>query len=370
MLRTSSLDRTKTAWALAIDAELHAIFGARLAPHAELHVVETGADLRHLAAPKLRGMILRTEQRVDPALCARFPELEVIATASAGTDHIDAPPGIQVLDAGGGNADGVADWVVLSLLRRFGFEGRRPRVGLLGCGNTGSRVAGRLRTLGFPLILVDPPRARRDSSFTSAPLDALFDAEVLSFHVPLNPRGSEDQTEAWLDAERISAWRRPFHLLNAARGPVVDEAAALEALDSGALASWSADVLANERDPDPSLLAALALVTPHIAGRSDDGRLGLQQRCLQAVTQAFGLDVEPLEDLPVLARPCPAPEEVWPFLDKLSGLPGIDARLRAAPKTYKTLRHAHRRRDLRAVKILGGSPELRALLATIGLSPE
>jgi phosphoglycerate dehydrogenase-like enzyme len=352
---------------LAIDAELHSVFGEHLAPYAVLHVIETSDDLRRLAAPTLRGMILRTEQRVDPALCARFPELELIATASAGTDHIDAPPGVRVLDAGGGNADGVADWVIMALLGRFGLDGERPRVGLLGCGECGGRVARRLTALGFPVILHDPPRARRDPSFTSAPLEALYAAEVLSLHVPLNPRGAQDETEGWVDTERIAGWRRPLHLLNAARGPVVDEAAARAALGDGSLASWSADVLVDEASPDPRLIAALARCTPHIAGRSDDGRRSLQQRCLAGIAGAFALPVEPLPDLAPLTLPCPGPGKLWPFLETLSGFPGAEARLREAPSTFKALRHAHRRRDLRALRIAGGDNGSRATLERIGL---
>ncbi len=355
------------AWSLAIDAELHEVFGARLAPFATLHVIATREDIEAIADPTLRAMILRTEQRIDPALCARFPALELIATASAGTDHIDAPKGVRVLDAGGANADGVADWVVMALLRRYGLDGERPAVGILGCGETGGRVRQRLGALGFPTQVVDPPRARWDPSFESATLASLYETEVLTLHVPLNPRGHDDATESWLDAERIAAWGRPFHLLNASRGPVVDEGAALAGLTSGALLSWGADVLRNETAPDAALLEALSVVTPHIAGRSDDGRYRLQQKCLAGVAEALGLPVEPMADLPPLPMPCPPPQRVWDFLDTLSGFSTAEARLRAAPETFKALRHAHRRRDLGAMKTMGGSSELRTILAAIGL---
>lgn len=355
---------------LVLDHELAAAFGDRLAPFAEVVVVRTTADVAAVEPAGVRALAIRTDQKIDAALAARFPGLEAIVTASAGRDHVRGV-GVPVHDARGGNADGVADWVVLALAAQFGLGGPPPTVGVLGCGETGGRVLARLAARGVPTVAVDPPRARRDPSFVSAPVEALCACDVLTLHVPLTRRGLPDATEGWLDAERLAAWSRPVHVLSAARGEVIDEGALLAACALGRVASYRADVFCHEPRPHAATLAAARLVTPHVAGRSDDGRRGLQQRTLAALASLFGLAVEPLPDLAPVVLPAPdSATEVLAWLDAVTGFGRLDAALRADAESFAALRATHRRRDLRALVVSGGSEGVRRLVRSLGVSLE
>ncbi len=353
---------------LVLDHELAAAFGDRLAPFAEVAVVRTTADVAAVDPAGVRALAIRTDQKIDRALAARFPELEAIVTASAGRDHV-GEVGVPVYDARGGNADGVADWVVLALAAQFGLGGALPTVGVLGCGETGGRVLARLAALGVPTVAVDPPRARREPSFVSAPIEALYACDVLTLHVPFTRRGQPDATEGWLDGARLAAWPRPVHVLSAARGEVIDEDALLAASGAGRVASYRADVFCREPRPRASTLAAARLVTPHVAGRSDDGRRGLQQRTLATLARVFGFAQEPLPDLAPVGLPAPgSAAEVLGWLDAVTGFGRLDAALRADAGSFGQLRAAHRRRDLRALSVSGGSEGVRRRLRSLGVS--
>lgn len=351
---------------LLIDHELAEAFGSALEPFADLSVVRSTHDVEAADPVGVRALVIRTDQKIRPALAARFPALEAVFTASAGRDHV-GDVGVPVFDARGGNAAGVADWVVLALLGQVGLDGPRPRVGVLGCGETGGRVLTRLGALGFPTVAVDPPRQRREPGFLSAPVEALFDCDVLTLHVPFLHRGHPFATESWLDAARLAAWRRPVHVLSAARGEVVDEVAVLEGLAEGRVLSYRADVFLHEPRPRAATLAGTRLATPHVAGRSDDGRRGLQQQTLGSLARHFGWNPAPLSDLPALALPAPPLDDLLPWLDGLLGFGALDAILRADAGTFASLRSAHRRRDLAALRLEGGSDAVRRAARALGL---
>jgi len=126
-----------------------------LAELGELHRVRAAALPELLARIRADALIVRSVTAVDPALLDRAATLRLVATATAGTDHLDraslAARGITVASAAGCNAQAVAQWVVAAL------EYTRPRVapafadapiGIVGLGNVGSRLARLLRALG------------------------------------------------------------------------------------------------------------------------------------------------------------------------------------------------------------------------------
>jgi erythronate-4-phosphate dehydrogenase len=371
---------------IGVEAELLAALGDRLAPHARLLPFRTRQELLALPERGLRALVVRTEVRVDAEVHERYQALEAVFTASAGRDHLACLPGVQVFDARGGNADGVADWVVHAVLgldpasrRDNGPASRRDdgaglsrgealRVGVLGCGATGDATRKRLESLGFSVATVDPPRARREPAFVSAPEEALYDCDVLTLHVPLDRGPGPDRTLDWLDATRIAQWRRPFHLLNASRGEVVVEGAVLDALESGRILSVQADVFRHEPRPDPAYLRACALATPHVAGRSDDGRQGLQQRTLTQVATWLGVAPSPLPDLPTLTIPCPSAAAIPAFLERLTGFRALDQALKTDPSAFQALRATHRRRDWGHVRLQGGEEEAHNRLISLGFT--
>ena len=114
--------------------------------------------------------------------------------------------------------------------------------------------------------------------------EVIADADFLSLHVPATP-----ETIGMMDSARIAQMKDGAYLLNMARGPLIDEAALLDALDSGKLAGAGLDVFASEppavnsrlRD-HPSIIA-----TPHIASLTMDGRLRMERMAVERVLVFF-----------------------------------------------------------------------------------
>jgi phosphoglycerate dehydrogenase-like enzyme len=243
---------------------------------------------------------------VDAALLDAGP-LRVVAVHGSGTDHVDVAAatdrGVVVTHNPEAVAPGVVEYVAgvaVALLRDWpgvfertaggawepatsGGEVGERTVGVLGLGEIGFRVA-RLFATGFgaevvahdPAVLdpsADPaaPYPRHDRAAVEAlgvelvGHDALFErADLATLHVPLS-----DATRGLVGAAELAALGG--HLVNTARGPVVDEDALLAALEAGDLAGAALDVRAAEPPPDDDPLAAhpRTLVTPHVAGPTE-----------------------------------------------------------------------------------------------------
>jgi D-3-phosphoglycerate dehydrogenase len=236
--------------------------------------------------PGVVGAIVSTDPFTAEVL-AGARELRVIARVGVGFDSIDIAAasacGVYVATAPGGNERVVADHTIglmLALLRRIPELDRDMRtggwhrtgrflprelsgltVGLVGCGTIGRLVAERLRGFDVELLIHDP--ALGDDS---TPLDALLGAShVVSLHCPLLP-----STHHLIDAAALRLMRADAVLVNAARGPIVDEAALIEALLAGAIAGAALDVFETEPPHDSPLLSFdNVVVSPHNAGMSE-----------------------------------------------------------------------------------------------------
>ena len=138
-------------------------------------------------------------------------------------------------------------------------------MGIVGFGSIGRRVGELAHAFGMSVLAHcrSPKNPPSYSPFAFASLDqVLAESDVISLHCPLTP-----QTRNLINAKSLAKMRRGAILLNTARGPLVDEAAAAEALKSGQLRGLGTDVLSTEppsRD-NPLLSAPNTLITPHIA---------------------------------------------------------------------------------------------------------
>ena len=115
-------------------------------------------------------------------------------------------------------------------------------------------------------------------------LDALFaTSDVVSLHCPLT-----SATQHLVNAERLALMKPTAILINTARGPIIDEQALADALNSGALHAAGIDVLCEEppRKSSPLLSARHCFVTPHIAWATLEARTRLLQIC-EANLRAF-----------------------------------------------------------------------------------
>ena len=255
------------------------------------------------------ALMVRSVTKVNEALLAGKP-VKFVGTATAGTDHVDdawlQQQGIGFSAAPGCNAIAVVEYVFSSLLilaQRDGFQLRDKTVGIVGVGNVGSRLNARLRALGIRTLLCDPPRADRGDEETFSSLDQLVaEADILTFHTPLNMSGPYS-THHLVDADLLARLPADRILINACRGEVVDNAALLDALNGPKKLTAVLDVWEPEPGLSLALLDKVAIGTAHIAGYSLEGKARGTTQVFEAFSQFIGQPQKvPLEEL------LPAPE--------------------------------------------------------------
>jgi erythronate-4-phosphate dehydrogenase len=297
-------------------------------------------------------LLVRSVTPVGPALLADSP-VQFVGSATIGTDHVDTDylqeAGIAFAHAPGANADSVADYVVAALLHlavRTQAPLSRMTVGIVGCGNIGGRLARRLPALGVEVLKNDPPRAEaaeaagRTHDFMPLPA-VLAQADVVTFHVPLTREGAHP-TYHLADDEALAQLAEGTWLLNTSRGAVVDPYALRRAVEGGRLGALVLDVWANEPTPDPDLLDAADIATPHIAGYAYDGKVRGTAMLHAALTDHLGVD--PAWTMDAALRPLPtAPLRCVP---PDPALPAPDALHRIARQGYDIMADDRRLRGL------------------------
>jgi D-3-phosphoglycerate dehydrogenase / 2-oxoglutarate reductase len=212
------------------------------------------ADKRHL-------------HRIDRRVLENMRSCLLIQQAAVGYDSIDhraaAEYGIPVANAAGYNREAVADWTILAILNLLrhsswgdrqmhaGWWGRAEMmgrqlgsltVGIVGLGNVGGTVARRLTGFGSKVLYTDPDPSREFAGAARVELDELIrTADVVCLHAPLDV-----DTKGLIGAARLAAMKPGAILINAARGPLVDEEALVAALRAGTIAGAGLDVFTTE----------------------------------------------------------------------------------------------------------------------------
>jgi phosphoglycerate dehydrogenase-like enzyme len=145
-------------------------------------------------------------------------------------------------------------------------------VGIVGLGRIGSRVARRLQGWECEVVYSDiidiPEELEQELNVTRLPLDEVLQtADVITLHVPLGT-----QTRHMISDREFDMMKPTVIFINACRGPVVDEAALIRALNDGKVAAAGLDVLEQEPTPvdNPLLKMDNVLVTPHLAAFSQE----------------------------------------------------------------------------------------------------
>ena len=222
-------------------------------------------------------LIVRSITRVDKELLLNTP-VQFVGTATIGTDHIDLDylksRKIFFTDAKGCNADAVAEYVFTSvfyLANKYGLKIKDKTIGVAGVGNIGSRIVRLAKTLGMNVLKNDPPLQRESSSNEFVSLDQIYDADIITMHVPLNKEGI-DRTLHLFNNDNLRKLRNEIIFINASRGPVVDNNALLDISCSKNL-KIVLDVWENEPGINIDLLEKVEFGTPHIAGYSLEGKI-------------------------------------------------------------------------------------------------
>ena len=209
-------------------------------------------------------------------------QVKFVGTATIGTDHIDetalADLGIQFASAPGCNADAVTEYVISVLLHladEQSFSIFDKTVGIVGVGNVGSRIANRLKALGVQTLLCDPPRVDQDPKLNNQFTDLshlLKNADVVTLHTPLTHQ-QPHATYHLLNAENLSLLKSNAILINAGRGPVIDNEDLLNFIKSHPDMTLVLDVWEKEPEVNQLLASHVRIATPHIAGYSLEGKI-------------------------------------------------------------------------------------------------
>lgn len=264
----------------------------------------------NIGIPLLDGFdawFIRSVTKINNQTIKEFPnELKFIGTGSSGTDHVDKSlfkeNHIQFVDAKGSNANVVAEYVTTSLLMLADDDPEifHACIGIIGVGAVGSQVNKLVKKLGFETKLYDPPRQKRESSFTSDSLDEVLNCEILTLHLPLEKKG-DDPTYHWLDEKKL-AGKSYKVIINAARGGVTDEDALLDAKKNGRVEYLVTDVWENEPLINAKFMAKCSIATPHIAGSSVQSKMNASKVLIEKLCSFYQLDVHvpELSDIKIL----------------------------------------------------------------------
>ncbi len=240
------------------------------------------------------ALMVRSVTKVNETLLAN-QSIKFVGTATAGTDHVDqawlAQAGIGFSAAPGCNAIAVVEYVFSSLLylaERDGFTLTDRTVGIVGVGNVGGRLQKRLEALGVRTLLCDPPRADNGDEGNFRALDELVqEADILTFHTPLFKDGPYKSLHL-ADEALIRSLKPGAILINACRGPVVDNAALLKCLEAGQDLSVVLDVWEPEPDLNLALLEKVDIGTSHIAGYTLEGKARGTTQVFEAYSKFIG----------------------------------------------------------------------------------
>jgi D-3-phosphoglycerate dehydrogenase len=271
----------------------------------ERHDVRTliGASEDDLAAAAVdrEAIIFRSGVSIGPGVLAA-PDLRLLVRAGSGLDNLDLATvrerGIQLVRIPGPGAQAVAELtfgLMIALARSIvladrhlrsahwakselvGYNLRGKRLGIVGLGSIGSRVAALGSAWGMhPIGVVERPSEERSRAFAQQGIDladldrVLAEGDFISLHVPLS-----SNTRGMIGAAELAKVKPGAFLVNIARGGVVDEAALFDALQPGGrLRGAALDVHVAEGEGKRSPLADLpnVVLTPHIGAQTIDAQ--------------------------------------------------------------------------------------------------
>jgi D-3-phosphoglycerate dehydrogenase len=265
-----------------------------------------------LEAVKHADAVMVTLQKVTAEIIATMEKCRIISRLGTGLDTIDIAAaterGIWVTYVPDYSIDEVSAHAIallMSLARGIPFLAQSTRngvwnsqawgpiyrikdqtLGILGLGRIGQATAEKGRGLGFKVIAHDPyanPEVADRLGVKLVDLDTLTrESDYISLHSPLM-----DSTYHIVNADFLSKMKPTAYIINAARGPLIDEDALLEAVRSKKIAGAGLDVLAVEPvDPNnPLLKEERILITPHAAWYSEEAKLDMRTRGAEEVVR-------------------------------------------------------------------------------------
>lgn len=262
--------------------------------------------------PGTNVLVTRSETDVDRSVIERAPELKVIARAAVGVGNIDidfaTTKGILVINCPGKNTNSAAELTLGLMLAMFrnvpqahqtmkaggwdrhrfsGRELRGKRLGIVGLGNVGHRMAKFAHGFDMEVFAYDPYIAPQVFERNQAkPFDSLEEmlkvTDVLTVHVPLNK-----ETKGMITGPLLDLMPEGAYVVNVARGGVIQEAEILKRLESGRLAGAAIDTWETEPKPHAGLLKHDRVwCTPHIGASTIEAQIAIGETILAQVIKA------------------------------------------------------------------------------------
>ncbi len=250
------------------------------------------------AIPTYDALMVRSGTQVTQAVIEAGSQLKIIGRAGVGVDNIDVPAatrkGIVVVNSPEGNTIAAAEHtlaLMLSLSRhiphahqsitagkwerkRFtGVEVYKKTLGIVGLGKIGSHVATVARAMDMKLLAYDPYLSKERAEQLGCrlvELDFLFqEADYITLHLPKTP-----ETQHLINADTLAKMKPTAHIINCARGGIVDEKALAQALEAGQIAGAALDVFEREPLGDSELIRVEngLILTPHLGASTEEAQ--------------------------------------------------------------------------------------------------
>lgn len=298
------------------------------------------------------GLVVRSATRPDADVIAAASKLKVIGRAGIGTDNIDikaaTSKGVVVMNTPFGNAITTAEHAIAMMFaaarqipaaNKGTLAGEWPKkafmgtelsfktLGVIGCGNIGSRMAERALGLQMKVAAYDPFLTEEraiELGVEKVELDELLKrADVITLHVPYT-----EQTANILSKEALAKTKEGVILVNCARGGLVDEDAVKEGLESGHIAAAAFDVFAEEPAKDNPLFGAPHFIaTPHLGAATSEAQENVALQVAEqmsdylltgAVTNALNMPSISAEEAPRLKPFAELAEKLGSFAGQIS----------------------------------------------------
>lgn len=252
--------------------------------------------------PDVDAVLTRSGTKMDEEALNAATKLKVIARAGVGVDNVDVPvasrKGVVVINAPTGNTLAAAEFtmaLMLALVRKVPqafaslrsgkwdkkrFSGHQlsgKKILVIGLGRIGIAVAQRCRAFGMDVSAYDPYTPRKKAESLGIPIredlsDALSVADIVTLHIPLTT-----DTANLIDEKMLRAFKHGAYLINCARGGLIDEKAAADAVREGRLAGIAFDVYTSEPlvEGHPFLAGDIEdriVITPHLGASTEEAQ--------------------------------------------------------------------------------------------------
>ncbi|SFV55298.1 D-3-phosphoglycerate dehydrogenase [hydrothermal vent metagenome] len=284
--------------------------------------------------------ITRSSTDVDDAFLENATNIKAIVRAGVGVDNVDidgcSKRGIVVMNVPTANTIAAVELTMahmLSCVRKFpyahnnlkldrvwrrqdwyGTELKDKKLGVIGFGNIGSRVAVRAKAFEMDVVAydpyIDPAKASKlDVTYTEN-FDDILDCDIITIHTPKN-----QETIGMIGDEEIAKMKDGVVLINCARGGLYKESALLAGLKSGKIAMAGIDVFDKEPATENPLIDLDNItVTPHLGANTKESQRNIAiQAATQAIDAAKGISYPNALNLPI--KDSELPDRIRPYLE-------------------------------------------------------